>query len=99
MQAGPAPKPDAVHPGAPGLYFPVSLTSVPKDTSRSHQQGKADRGPLQPGPHTHGRWAHRSATAPSHPGLGIILIDSFYTSWCTQTNLASLPPGEEGIMF
>lgn len=38
MQAGPAPKPDAAHSGAPGLYFPVSLTSVPIDTSRSHQQ-------------------------------------------------------------
>lgn len=38
LQAGPAPKPDAVYPGAPGLYLPVSLTSVPIDTSRSHQQ-------------------------------------------------------------
>lgn len=33
QQAGPAPKPDAVHPGAPG-----SLASVPKDTSRSQKQ-------------------------------------------------------------
>lgn len=84
MQPGPAPKPDAVHPGAPGLYFPVSLTSVPIDTSRSHQQdGKLTGDHWSPGL-THMRGGHI-----------IQLLPPATLGWVSYSLAVSIHPGAE----